>query len=71
MIKNIIKRIASSVLAAAICITSLADGFSALTIINIGDTIYIEMMQGSDIYEKESFGAGFVDGNGGLYDCVR
>ena len=28
MIKNIIKRIASSVLAAAICITSLADGFS-------------------------------------------
>ena len=41
MIKNIIKRIASSVLAAAICITSLADGFSALTIINSGDTIYI------------------------------
>ena len=36
-----------------------------------GDTIHIEIMQRSEAYEKESFSDSFVNGNGGLHDCLR
>jgi hypothetical protein len=45
--------------------------YDDLTIINSGDTIHIEMMQGSDIYEKEGFSDSFVGFYGGLHDRVR
>ena len=36
-----------------------------------GGKIHIEIMQGSDINEKEGFSDSFVNGNGGLHNCLR
>ena len=48
-----------------------SNAVAVLTKTGGGDTIHIEIMQGSDIYEKESFSDSFVNGNGGLHDCLR
>ena len=48
-----------------------SNAVAVLTKTGGGDTIHIEIMQRSDIYEKESFSDSFVNGNGGLHDCLR